>query len=227
MRYWVASVLLGVGGMAYAMPPQTLGSLQQAAVEAVMEAAPANVRLVAEAGNLDSRLTLPACTEALVAEVPALERNVARLSVLVSCSSGQTWGVRVPVKVQMFRQVWVSQRPLTRGAMIGAEDVRLEERDVASLGYGYITEMAEFQDRKLRRALSAGTVISPGMLTARELVQRGQTVRLVASHAFIQVRAEGVALDAGDQGAVVRVRSRSCDCVVQGKVQSQGVVEAL
>jgi flagella basal body P-ring formation protein FlgA len=65
------------------------------------------------------------------------------------------------------------------------------------------------------------------MLTPREVVQRGQQVSLVARTDGILVRADGVALQAGDRGDLVRVRSVSCDCVVQGRVRDPGIVETL
>jgi flagella basal body P-ring formation protein FlgA len=121
----------------------------------------------------------------------------------------------------------VSSRPLARGDVLGAGDVHAEERDVARLGYGYIADPAQLQGRHLRRPLTAGTVITPGMLTPREVVQRGQQVSLVASTDGILVRAAGVALQTGDRGDLVRVRSLSCDCVVQGRIRAPGIVDAM
>lgn len=222
-----AMLLLLVAGTAGAEAPQSLQDLQAAAVKAVQQAAPADVRVVAEAENLDSRLRLPACGGDLQAQAPDLRHGAARVSVPVACTAGRNWNVRVQVRVQMFRNVLVSSHDLARGDVVGAGDVHTEERDIARLGYGYMADATQLVGRHLRRALAAGTVVTPGMLAARVVVQRGQQVSLVAKLDNILVRASGVALEAGDRGDLIRVKSLSCDCVVQGKVRDPGIVDTL
>ncbi|HET7610503.1 MAG TPA: flagellar basal body P-ring formation chaperone FlgA [Rhodanobacteraceae bacterium] len=222
-----ATLLIAMAGTVHAAAVQPLPELQATAVQAVRQAAPAGARVVAEAEALDSRLRLPACSGELQVEAPDLGRGSSRVSVAVSCAVGASWTVRVPVRVQIFRKVLVSSRALARGDVINNGDVRAEEQDVARLGYGYLADSAEVYGRHLRRPVGADTVLTPGMLTAREVVQRGQQVSLVARMDGILVRAGGVALQAGDRGDLVRVRSLSCDCVVQGKVRDPGVVETL
>lgn len=226
-RLVAAAMMLLAAGGAHATALQSLAALQAAAVRAVRQAAPADARVVAEAEPLDSRLRLPACPGTLDAQAPDLRRGAARVSVPVSCAAGQGWSLRVPVRVQLFRQVLVSSRALARGDVLGAGDVRREERDVARLGYGFVVDPAQVQGRHLRRPLDAGTVITPGMLSAREVVQRGQQVSVEARTDGILVQAAGVALEAGDRGDIVRVRSLSCGCVVQGRVRAPGIVEAM
>lgn len=227
---WMAAIavlLLGLAATAQAGAVQSLAALQKTAVHAVRQAAPSDARVVVKAGELDPRLRLPACTGKLQAQAPDLGRGSSRLTVPVSCTSGPNWSVRVPVHVQMFRKVLVTSHALARNEVVGAGDVHGEERDVARLGYGYVVDASQLYGRQLRRALGADTVITPGMLMPREVVKRGQQVSLVARLDHIVVRASGIALQAGDRGELVRVRSLSCKCVVQGKVQAPGVVETL
>jgi flagella basal body P-ring formation protein FlgA len=227
---WLAAAAAGlllVAGGVQAAALQSLPELQASAAQAVRQAAPAGARVVAEAESLDPRLRLPACPGKLDVQAPDLGKGAARVSVLVSCTAGADWNLRVPVRVQLFRKVLVSSRALARGDALGAGDVRSEERDVTRLGYGYIVDPSQLQGRHLRRPLTAGTVLTPGMLTPREVVQRGQQVSLIASTDGILVRAAGVALQAGDRGDLVRVRSLSCDCVVQGRIRAPGIVDAM
>lgn len=222
-----AMLMLSAAGTAHAAAVQPLQALQSTAVQAVRAAAPADARVVAAAENLDPRLRLPACAGALRAQAPDLRQGASRVSVPVSCAAGQSWNVRVQVRVQMFRKVLVSSHGLARGDVVGNGDVHAEERDVARLGYGYMVDAGQLYGRHLRRALAAGTVITPGMLAPREVVRRGQQVNLVARLDDILVRAGGVALEAGDRGDLIKVRSLSCGCVVQGKVQAPGIVDTL
>lgn len=219
------ALLVAVGLSAATL--QSLDALQQAAVQAVRKAAPPDTRIVVKADPLDPRLRLPACGGALQTQAPDLGRGSSRVSVQVSCAAAPSWSVRVPVQVQLFRKVLVSSRGLTRGDALGAGDVHAEEFDVTRLGYGYLVDPTQVYGRDLRHAVNAGTVLTPAMLAPRELVKRGQQVRLVVDVSGIRVRAEGVALQAGDRGDLVRVKSLSCKCVVQGKVGAPGVVQVL
>lgn len=218
----VAAMLMATG--AEAATVQSLADLEAAAVQAVLQAVPAGTRVVAKADALDPRLRLPACSGKLQTQVPDLGRATSRVAVQVSCSADQGWNVRVPVSVQMFRDVLVSSQALARGDILNAGEVRTREMDVTRLGYGYLVDPQAAYGRQLRLPVNAGTVLTPGMLAPREVVKRGQQVHLVVDAGGIQVRAEGVALQAGDRGDLVRVKSLSCQCVVQGEVSAPGIV---
>lgn len=230
MKHWILWWVLALGGgnaMAQVAAVQPLAAVQAAAVQAVQQAAPPGARVIARADDLDPRLRLAACSGPLQASAPDLARGSARVSVPVTCAAGATWTIRVLVQVQMLREVLVTNRALARGDVIGAGDVRTEERDVTRLAYGYLPDVAAAAGRHVRRPLGAGTVLTPSMLAAREVVQRGQQVSVVAQLGDIRVRASGIALQAGDQGDVVRVKSLSCGCVVQGTVTGPGIVDAM
>ncbi|HLI17612.1 MAG TPA: flagellar basal body P-ring formation chaperone FlgA [Rhodanobacteraceae bacterium] len=218
----VAALLMATGAEAAAV--QSLADLEAAAVQAVRQAAPAGTRVVAKADALDPRLRLPACSGKLQTQVPDLGRAASRVAVQVSCTADQGWNVRVPVSVQMFRDVLLSSQALARGDILNAGEVQTREMDVTRLGYGYLVDPHAVYGRQLRLPVNAGTVLTPGMLAPREVVKRGQQVHLVVDAGSIQVRAEGVALQAGDRGDLVRVKSLSCQCVVQGEVSAPGIV---
>jgi flagellar basal body P-ring formation protein FlgA len=123
--------------------------------------------------------------------------------------------------------VLVASRPLLRGDGVGAADVHGEERDITRLGYGYIENLDQVAGRSLARAVARGSVLSPGALGGRRMVRAGDHVQMVARLDGIEVRADGVALGSGDNGARLRVRNESSGKVVDAMVSSPGVVVAL
>lgn len=143
----------------------------------------------------------------------------------MSCPSGAS--VQVPVKLQLFRAVLVTTRPLQRGDGVSAGDVRSEERDIARLGYGYLDQLNDLAGRLLSRPLGVGSVLTPGAFGARQAVRPGDHVQMVARINGIEVRATGVALGGGDTGARLRVRNDSSGRAVDAMVQGPGMVEAL
>lgn len=223
---WLLLTVAAAMPLAHASGWQGLASLQHVAEDAVRKAAPADARVVVRAGALDSRLRLQACAE-LEAEPPAIRGYSTRLAVTVHCAQGAPWSVRVPVDVQIYRKVLVTERALARGDMPAAADVRAVERDVARLGYGYLTDPSELAGRSMARPVRQGTVLTPGMLAHREAVRRGDQVALTVDAGGIRVRADGVAMAGGDVGERVQVRSSSSGRLIDGIVRGAGQVEAL
>ena len=184
-------------------------------------------RVVAQAATLDPRLNLAPCAAPLSAGLQEGTRLGPRMSVGVRGPQAEGWTLRVPVQLQVFRQVLVITRPLQRGDGVHPDDVRSEERDITRLGYGYVSEMGEVEGRTLSRALAAGSVLTPGALGGRSAVRAGDQVQLVSRLDGIEVRASGVALGGGDSGSRLRVRNGSSGKVVDAMVTAPGVVLAL
>jgi flagella basal body P-ring formation protein FlgA len=184
-------------------------------------------RVVVRTEPLDLRLQLDACAEPLRARVAEQAPPRPRMTVPVQCPQPGGWTVRVPVHLQVFRPVLVSSRALLRGDGIGAADVHAEERDVTRLGYGYLDNLDQVAGRSLSRALARGSVLSPGALGGRRMVRAGDHVQVLAQLEGIEVRAEGVALGSGDNGARLRVRNAASGRVIDAMVHAPGVVVAL
>ncbi len=207
---------------------QSLDSLRAAAEQGVRNhfAQPGS-RIEVTTEPLDLRLQLAPCEQPLHAIISDQAQARSRLTVPVQCPQVGGWTVRVPVRLKLFRTVLVSSRPLLRGDGIGAADVHTEERDVTRLGYGYIENFQQIAGRSLSRAMARGTVLTPGTLGGRRMVRAGDHVQMLARLGGIEVRADGVALGSGDNGARLRVRNASSGRVVDAVVSAPGVVVAL
>jgi flagella basal body P-ring formation protein FlgA len=220
--------LLGSAAAHAAAATQSPDSVRAAAEQAMQDrySRPGS-RVVVSTEPLDTRLQLDACSEPLRALVSEQAQPRSRMTVPVQCPQPGGWIVRVPIRLQVFRQVLVSSRALLRGDGIGAADVHAEERDVTRLGYGYLDNLDQVAGRTLSRALARGSVLSPGSLGGRRMVRAGDHVQVLAQLEGIQVRAEGVALGSGDNGARLRVRNAASGRVIDAMVSAPGVVVAL
>ncbi|HEX7817112.1 flagellar basal body P-ring formation chaperone FlgA [Dyella sp.] len=184
-------------------------------------------RAVVQADKLDSRLQLPDCPSSPKGSVANEARPSARMAVEISCPIAGGWHIRVPVKLQLFRNVLVTIHPLQRGDGVTAADVRSEERDITRLGYGYIDSLDQLLDRSMSRPVMANTVLTPAALGGRQTVRAGDHVQMIARISGIEVRATGTALGSGDTGARLRVRNDSSGKPVDAIVRDAGLVEAL
>lgn len=223
---WLGALWLGVAHAAVAM--QSPDSVRAAAEQAVRAhyALPGS-RIAVTVAPLDPRLQLAACAEPLRAIVAGHAAAAPRMTVQVQCPQPGGWIVRVPLQLQLFRTVLVTNRPLLRGDGLGAADVHAEERDVTRLGYGYLENLDQVAGRTLNRAVASGSVLTPGALGGRRMVRAGDHVQMVARLGGIEVRMAGVALGSGDNGARLRVRNESSGKVVDAMVSAPGEVLAL
>ena len=227
---WVMGVAWCAGAVA-GMPATsdtTAGNIRSAAEQAVREhfGMPGD-RIEVAALALNPRLRLSACDAPLHASVAQFANPASLVTALVQCPQPGSWSLRVPVKMQLFRGVLVSTHALLRGDGLRATDVRVEQRDVTRLGYGYIDNIDHLAGRTLSRALPANSVLTPEALGGRRMVRAGDHVEMIARLDGIEVRANGIALGSGDSGARLRVRNTDSGKVVDGIVQAPGQVIAL
>ncbi|MGH8157267.1 MAG: flagellar basal body P-ring formation chaperone FlgA [Rhodanobacter sp.] len=226
---WLGMLLCGTSALAMpAVASQSPKAVRAAAEQALRQqyTLPGS-RLKIQSTPLDSRLQLVDCHEPLRATVVAPATPASRMTVTVQCPQAGGWIVRVPLQLQLFRTVLVASRPLQRGDGLSASDVHAEERDVTRLGYGYVENSDALGGRSLARPLAAGSVLTPGALGGRRMVHAGDRVQMVAQLSGIEVRAAGVALGSGDNGARLRVRNDSSGKVIDAMVSAPGEVVAL
>jgi flagella basal body P-ring formation protein FlgA len=177
----------------------------------------------ATAGQLDSRLRLPACSQALQAALPATARVAARVTVGVSCQQPR-WRIFVPVSIETELPVLVLRQAAARGSKPGPEDVEIRTMRVPGLADTYIRDPAELADRHLKVAAAPGTPLDMNILAADILVKRGQRVTLVAEIAGLEVRAQGEAIADATAAGRVRVLNLDSRRIVEGQVESRDLV---
>ncbi len=176
-------------------------------------------------GALDSRSRLRRCQNPLQAFLPPGSRVTRRSTIGVRCSDRPGWKLYLPVTVTAYATVLVARRPLPPGVPLNEGDVRRDRRDVASLGYGYISSLSEAGGYRTRRAIAQGAVITPTVVEAAVLIRRGQKVRLQSHNSAVNVSMAGEALVDGALGKRIRIRNLSSGKVVEGVVRSSEVVE--
>lgn len=233
-----SALLLGVGSVlatagAWAQiapdPADAVANAARAAAEQAVRShfsAPGS-RIEVDSIPLNARLALTPCALPLQATLAPNASTTPRVLVNVRCPQDAGWKARVTVKLQVFRNVLVAAHALQRGDGLGAADVRSAEHDITRLGYGYVEDLSQVAGRSLSRALAAGSVLTPAALGGRRMVRAGDHVQMIARIDGIEVRAAGIALGSGDNGARLRVRNGSSGKVIDGMVSAPGVVVAL
>lgn len=183
-----------------------------------------NAVVHAEAGVLDPRLRLAACSHPIRAFSPSGEiRAASRATVGVRCDA-PAWSVYVPVTVESELPVLVITRALPRNAAVTAQDVEVQRRRVPGAASGYLVSVDQLAGRHLRNAAAPGTALDVDLLTADVLVRRGQRVTVIATAGSLEVRAQGEAVADATPDGRVRVLNLDSRRIVEGRVEGRDSV---
>ena len=222
------TLLLGLGGS------WSMATAQVQSHESIRRAAADHVRaqydgpkreLKVKVDQLDSRLRLSQCDSALETCAPPGRSLPSKQTIGVRCSAGQPWSLYVPVNVSIMKNILVASRELPRGSMVDADDLRLEQRDVARLRAGYLEHAQQAVGKIVKRTLHQGDALLPSQILMPEAVKRGGKVIILAKAGPLQVRMAGKALNSGSTGELIEVMNESSQKRVEGIIVAPGVVE--
>lgn len=190
-------------------------------VQALAPATPGK-HLVGTWQKLDSRLTLQPCVTPL--EIAAFSgKHTGRMTVRASCAS-PTWSMLVPIAIKTFQQVVVCKEPVIRNQTIAASALALEEREIKPPLSNFFSDPTPVTGRVAKRQIAAGQVITANMLTAPEVVSKGQSIIIEATTGNFAIRTTGTALTNGGMGDTIRVKNSKSGRVVEGVIISEGKI---
>lgn len=170
--------------------------------------------------------TLPVCKKNPLA-TPTARRTLYRLRYDVTCPDAQGWTQTVAVKTAVNMPVVVAMQTLERGSIIAAQDVVLRVQDIAPLNGQFFTTSDEVLGQTVKRRISAAQIVNSAQLEQPIMVERGQSVLMVARQNGIEASTTGEAMKQGRKGDVIRVRNVSSQRTVDAIVVSPGVVHIL
>lgn len=229
---WFPKIVLGCYGLAATAftvadeAIQSLAAIQNAAHAFLMtqhrnRSEPPQIQL----RDLDPRLRLAQCAAPLEAFLPGGAKTVGSTSIGVRCPGPKPWIVYQNATVQVFDQVQVASRFLSKGTVLSAADLRSERRELSGLPGGYETAAGQLIGKQLRQALMAGAEIGPQAVQAVPAIRRGETVTIVSRQGGMEVSSSGIALSDAELGGRVRIRNESSQRVVEGTVTDKHRVE--
>jgi len=224
MRIFVAFVLSLYAAIACSAPsPAAIRIVVEDFLRIQTRGLPGQVTV--SAGAVDAG-ALPPCP-ALEAELPPGGRAWGRTTVIVRCRGGEedpAWKLYVQAQVRVTGSYLVATRPLPQGQALADGDVRLQPGDLTEMPPSVVTDPAQALGRTLAMPVAAGGVIRSDLLRQPQLVQAGQSVKVVSGDATFQVANEGQALNGAAAGQLVRVRLSNGQ-VVSGIAKAAGLVQ--
>jgi flagellar basal body P-ring formation protein FlgA len=133
--------------------------------------------------------------------------------------------VPVDFSVAAYRPAWVAPQGLARGVPVAAQSLERREIDVAAVGRKILpAELPSLGDLRSRRAVAPGVAVESMDIEPVPAVTRGEQVTVLARSGDMELEARAEALQDGQVGQTVRVRTASGTAPVVAQVVSAGRV---
>ena len=150
-----------------------------------------------------------------------------RVTVELRCPDLKPWHLYVPVRIVGTSTVAVAAHAIVMGALIKDADLHVEEHDLTLLPLGFIDEPAIAVGLTASRPIAGGAILTNQLLVASKIVQRGQSVTLVADAGGMSIKMAGRAMSDGLMNQRVKVQNLSSGKIVEGVARSEQVVEII
>jgi len=188
---------------------------------------PLNDKQRLQIGPIQPGLQLARCETAVkTAQAPGFQVP-GRTLIELSCEGGKPWRLFVPAKVIGTVPVVLAAHALIMGTVLTSKDVSLAQHDMVGLPQGYLDDPAIAIGLTVSRAISGGAILTNQQLLGTAMVQRGQSVTLIADAGGISVRMAGRALSDALINQRIKVQNLSSGKIVEGIARSAQVVEIL
>ena len=126
----------------------------------------------------------------------------------------------VPVRVGLQSEVVVAARPITRGARLDSEDLRVERRELTA-GQDPVRVVDAVVGLRAVRGIAVGEPIQMSLVDQPPLVHRGDIVLLTTEGRGLRAVTQGEAKEDGKEGQVIRVRNLHSNREVYGQVDAE------
>lgn len=123
-----------------------------------------------------------------------------------------------------WRMLPVAAKPLKRGSVVNAEDVKLVKLNDVASNKDAIENVGDILGHATSRDLGQGEVFRSSGVELPVIVAAGAKVTLVVRQGPLEVTASGIAVQSGAIGQEVKVQNDASKKVVSGKIEGPGVV---
>ena len=147
------------------------------------------------------------------------------LSVLFLVDGEYYKKAKATVKIQIFKEVVVTGKPLGRYRTITQDDVYMQKMDITNLPNDIITNYKDVLGKRVRRNIWAKVVLRDEYIEFPPLVKRGDIVMIVAESAKMIITALGEVRKAGRRGERVKVINLNSNKKIFARVIDENTVK--
>jgi len=129
------------------------------------------------------------------------------------------------LRIHVSENVVVAARPLSPNQQLTASDVRIEEREVGNTTAKYLTKIDDVTGLVTNRLIREGTIFTQTMLQNPVILEAGTSVSILVDMNGVKIKTDGVTLQRGRIGQLIRVRNATSQKVLRARVLDHMTVE--
>ncbi|MDR1915244.1 MAG: flagellar basal body P-ring formation chaperone FlgA [Synergistaceae bacterium] len=133
-------------------------------------------------------------------------------------------GFNKQVKLRWYQPVVFSLKPLVKGSPLDLSVLR-ERIDTVTMNVTNLWAVDQLRNAEVRKPVNAGTPITASDVLRANFVRAGSSVTVVARVNGLGVEVNGIAMQQGDVGDIIKVKNLSSKKIVMGRVIDVGRVE--
>ncbi len=132
---------------------------------------------------------------------------------------------QVSLRIQVMKEIWVSNGPIARGSLISQYDFKKERKDILRIRDTLDLKFDEnTPDFEAAQGIAKGTPVTNRHLKLRPLVKKGDLVEALVRNGSIRVNMKAEALENGINGQIIRLRNPHTRQYLRGRVTGDQTV---
>ncbi|MBW7996899.1 MAG: flagellar basal body P-ring formation protein FlgA [Candidatus Glassbacteria bacterium] len=169
-----------------------------------------NVRTDVVFTRLPDELTLKEEDFTLSVLDPVRPQASGAMALSVAALDGDRVLARFPVSIRLrvWQEVAVAAADLKRGKIVSEDDILFSERELTGNRSQTISSVDQLVDKRLRRRVRAGDLLTAGHLENPPLVERGDKIILIVEYNGIRIGCAGKAWQKGGLGDRILVSTQ-------------------
>lgn len=176
-----------------------------------------------EVSNIDTRLKLNNCDIA-EAFLPPGSKAWGKLTVGVRCNAPKPWQIYISAQVRIKGSYFVAANNLSNAQVMTASDLIKVNGELSNLPGGAITNSQQVIGKTIQGSYTAGTALRADMFRSPQVVQQGQTVKVISNGKGFSVSTEATAMTNANEGQIARVKTNNGQ-LITGIAKLGGIIE--
>lgn len=147
--------------------------------------------------------------------------------VRVKCSSGGNvvgeW--QLPVRAQLWQDVWVAATRLERGQSLDRTLLGVQKVDILRERAPLIPAESDPTSFDVTQSIPAGRALTRRDIIERPIIRKGQVVEVVAKHGALAISMKALALESGATGDLIKLRNLESRKEFSGQILHESTVQ--
>ncbi|OUR60553.1 flagella basal body P-ring formation protein FlgA [Colwellia sp. 39_35_sub15_T18] len=185
--------------------------------------APKGGKTVITVANIDPRIIIKPCQQALKANIP--EKHSGRnVNVKITCDDSASWKMYIPAKIENTFAVLVATTTIEKGVILSDSNIDIQYLASNKIRGKKLSDKVTVMGSKAKKRIGKGRAITRKNVC---LICKGDTVTIIAKSDIFMIKTRGTALSDGNINQQIKVKNSRSGKIIRPKVSAVNQVTIL